>query len=139
MKYKFFDHTADAKFQAYGQTVEEVFANAGLAMFSLIVDTTEVKPAFEEELKVEGSDLKALLYNFLEELLFLLDTKGFLLNDIVRIKIDKQEQYTLTALARGDLHLDQYSIIGEVKAVTYNQMEITEAEGTFTAQVVVDL
>jgi SHS2 domain-containing protein len=139
MKYKFFEHTADAKFQAYGATLEEAFANAGLAMYSIVVDTEQVKPAFEEQIRVDGSDLNALLYNFLEELLFLFDTKGFLLKEIAKITIEKQEQYVLTAVARGDLHLDQYAITGEVKAVTYNEMEVTESEGTFTVQVVVDL
>ena len=41
-KYKFFEHTADAKFQAYGKSVEEAFSNAALAMFSVITDTSKI-------------------------------------------------------------------------------------------------
>jgi SHS2 domain-containing protein len=139
MKYKFLEHTADAKFQAYGKSLEEAFSNAGLAMFSVMVDSDQVKPAFDEEINVEGEDLKALLYNFLEELLFIYDTKGFILKEIKTIHVSKTEKYTLAAVASGDLHLDQYVITGEVKAVTYSEMNITEENGVFTVQVVVDL
>ena len=35
-KFKYLEHTADAKFQAFGRTLEEAFANAVLATASLI-------------------------------------------------------------------------------------------------------
>ncbi|MEM4268096.1 MAG: archease [Candidatus Woesearchaeota archaeon] len=140
MKYKFLPHTADAKFQAFGETLEEAFANAALAMFSVMTDTEKVRPMYEEEIFVEGRDTKSLLYAFLEELLFLLDTKKFLLNKIKEIRISQEnDSLLLKAVATGDIDLQEYEVHGEVKAVTYNDMEIYEAEGKFTIQVVVDL
>ena len=132
MKYKFLEHTADAKFQAFGKTLEEKFANAALAMFSIMVDTKKVKPLIEKKINIKGEDKKSLLYNFLEELLFLLDTKSFLLNKVKKIKI---ENNSLKAIVVGDFVKEEYQLLGEVKAVTYNDMEITN---TFV-QVVVDL
>ena len=41
-KYEYLEHTADIKFLAYGETVEEVFENAALAMFNVIIDTEKV-------------------------------------------------------------------------------------------------
>lgn len=132
MKYKFLEHTADAKFQAFGKTLEEKFSNAALAMFSIMVDTKKVKPLIEKKINIKGEDKKSLLYNFLEELLFLLDTKLFLLNKVKKIKI---ENNSLKAIVVGDSVKEEYKLSGEVKAVTYNDMEITN---TFV-QVVVDL
>ena len=43
-KFEFLDHTADAKFRAYGNTLEESFRNAGIALSSLVTDVTKVKP-----------------------------------------------------------------------------------------------
>jgi SHS2 domain-containing protein len=139
MKYKFLPHTADAKFEAFGKNLEEAFSHAALAMYSILVDSEMVKPAFEEAILVNGTDSKSLLYNFLEELLFLFETKGFLLRDIKTITITPGETYTLQATAQGDLHLDQYVITGEVKAVTYSEMDISETDGMFRVQVVLDL
>ncbi len=36
-KYEFLYHIADAKFRAYGSTMEEAFENAALAMFNVMI------------------------------------------------------------------------------------------------------
>jgi len=135
-KYEFFEHTADVKFKAYGRDLEEAFSNAALAMSSVITEYVKVKTESEERIEVEGTDKKSLLYNFLEEILFLLDTKGFLLNSIKEIKI---EGLKLEAVLVGDTDIDNYGIEGEVKAVTYNEMEIVEEKSKCAVQVVVDI
>jgi SHS2 domain-containing protein len=137
-KYKFLEHTADAKFQAYGNNMGEAFSNAALAMFSVITDTKKIKKKIKKEIKVKGTDLKSLLYNFLEELLFLLDTNSFLLNKIEKISIKKMEgKYSLNATIAGD-KADNYETSGDIKAVTYNEMEIKENDKVMV-QVVLDL
>ncbi len=132
-KFEFLEHTGDTKFKAFGKNLEECFSNAALAMFSIMVDYTKVKPKVEHKIKVKGSDLKSLLYNWLEELLFLVDAKGFLLNKIKSIKIDKKK-FTLEATVVGD-KADDYETIEWVKAPTYNDMEINDNY----VQVVLDL
>lgn len=134
MKYKFLEHTADAKFQAFGKNLEEAFSNAALAMFSIMIDPSKVKAKIKREITVDGIDKKSLLYKFLEEILFLLDTEGFLLNKVEKLKIEKNK---LSTVLVGDRISDNYKLSGDVKAVTYNDMEIHEKP--FMVQVVVDL
>ena len=135
-EYEFFEHTGDAKFRAYGSTLEERFKNAALAMFSLIVDTKDIKPSEEKEIEVEGNDIKQLLYNWLEELLFLLDADCFFLNNIKSIEItQKGRAYALKAVVAGDTFKEDYLVYGSVKAVTYAEMEIRDNY----IQVVVDI
>lgn len=134
MKYKFLKHTADAKFQAFGKTLEESFANAALAMFSVMTDE-KIKPKIKKLIHVKGIDQKQLLYNFLEEFLFLLDTEFLLLSKIEDIKIKENE---LNAIAYFD-KADKYKTHGDVKAVTYQQMEIKKEKDKFMVQVVVDV
>ena len=43
-KYKFFDHTADVLFEAYGKTLSELFTNAALALQEIQVDIKTVSP-----------------------------------------------------------------------------------------------
>jgi len=129
MDYEFIEHVADAKFRAYGKTLEEKFINAALAMTSLI--TEGVKPKIRNDFSVEGTDTESLLYNFLEELLFLFDSEGFALSAVDKIKI---EGNTLSCEVLGDA-AEKYETHGDVKAVTYNDMEITDEY----LQVVVDL
>jgi len=42
-KYRILPHTADAKFQAFGASLEEAFANAALATASLMWDWGKAK------------------------------------------------------------------------------------------------
>ncbi len=139
-KYKFLEHTADAKFQAFGKNMEEAFGNAALAMFSIITDTKKIKEKMKKGIAAEGHDLKSLLYNFLEELLFLIDTEHYLLNHVEDIKMHKKDgKYFVEAIAVGDRYSDQYEAHGDIKAVTYNEMEIKEENGKVMVQVVLDL
>lgn len=133
-KYKFLEHTADAKYQAYGKTLEEAFSNAAIAMFSIFSEPEKVKAKIKKTIEVRGKDKKALLYNFLEEFLFLLDSEGFLLHEINKIKITGDK---IKAEVVGEKINESHKLHGEVKAVTYNNMIIDEEKNM--VQVVVDL
>lgn len=138
-RYRFLDHTADAKFQAFGRTLEKAFANASLATVSLMWNWRKVKKNKKQEFKVEGNDLMQLLCAFLEEIIYLYETKSFLLGAVESLKIEKREnRYFLQTILQGDEYSEQYPIHGDVKAITYNEMEI-EHDGRFMVQVVVDI
>ena len=138
-RYRFLEHTADAKFQAFGETLEEAFGNAALATAFLMWDWQEIHPEVEYEVELKGKDLKQLLSNFLEEIIYLLDSRSFLLKSPENIKINKEESvYRLKALFRGDNYSEKYKIYGDVKAITYNEMEI-QSNDRFMIQVVVDV
>ncbi len=138
-KFEFFDHTADAEFRAYGKTLEEAFSNAAFAMYSIITDD-KIEPKITKSITVQGSDFEALLYNFLEEFLFLLDADFFLLSEIESIKINRiNKEYMLSALIKGDNNTEKYTTDTHVKAVTYNEMIVKEEKGNCMVQVVLDL
>ena len=138
-KYKFFHHTADAKFQAFGRTLEETFGHAALALSSLMWDWEKVEKNIERSVLVEGKDLEQLLLNFLEEILYLLDTQNFLLGSVGAISLKREgDAWKLSALFVGDTLADSYEIFGDVKAVTYNEMIVNDTV-PFMVQVVVDM
>jgi SHS2 domain-containing protein len=138
-KFRYLDHTADAKFQAYGRTLEEAFSNAALATISLMWDPAEVEARLSQPIDVKGRDLEQLLVHFLGEIIYLLETRSFLAaaaDDVIIEKADKG--FRLRAFFRGDDRPARYSIFGEVKAVTYNEMRI-ELGCPITVQVVLDI
>lgn len=138
-RYRFLRHTADAKFQAFGTTLEEAFINAALATASLMWDWEKIEKKIEHRVQVSGKDLKQLLNSFLEEIIYLLDSKMFLLSSPENLRIEnKGSLYVLKALFKGDKYSDKYKIHGDVKAITYNEMEIEE-NAHFMVQVVVDV
>lgn len=138
-KFTFFHHTADAKFQAYGKTLQEAFSHSALALTHIMTDTEKVSPKIKNEIKLSSLKLESLLYDFLEQLVILLDTDGFILSRVSKMKISKKKQvYSLSATILGD-NADSYDVHSYVKAITYNDMFIKETQGLVTIQVVPDL
>jgi SHS2 domain-containing protein len=143
-KYIFFEKTADAKFQAFGPTLEEAFKNAQEAMISIMFSPQEIVDyefdRGDREINVEGANYESLLYNFLEETIFLLSAESFI-GLVTRINIREVEgTYRLKALIEGtqSINLESHN---EVKAVTYNEMFVKydDARQEYVVQVVVDL
>jgi SHS2 domain-containing protein len=138
-EYRFLEHTADAKFQAFGQSLEEAFTNAAYAMVSLMWDREKIERKVRLPIKLEGRDLEQLLVNFLEEILYLLDSRMFFLHGVEGIKIRRDRNlYKLEGLFIGDDSAGQYEPFGDVKAITYDEMEI-HSNDLFIVQVVVDV
>ncbi len=139
-KYEFLEHTADAKFRAYGKSLEEAFSNAAEAMASIIFEEGKVEPKLNKAIQAEGEDLKSLLVKFLGEFIYLLDAEGFALSRVASLTINKKKEgYVLQAVAKGDRYSEKYEILGDVKAVTYAEMQIKEEKDHCWVQVVVDI
>lgn len=138
MKFKFLNHTADFKFQAFGNNLEKCFENSAYALKEVITKD-KIKPLIKKTIKAEGKDYESLIYNFLEEFLYLLDTENFLLGRIKKIKINKEKgKFELSADISGD-NVKKYKTITDIKAITYNDMFIKEEKGKYICQVVVDV
>jgi SHS2 domain-containing protein len=135
-KFKFLEHTADIKFQAYGKNLNEVFENSAYAMLNVLSES-KIKSKIKKNIHVKGRDLENLLYNFLEELLFLFDSENFILSKIRKIKIDKKN-FKLKAEITGDKS-SNYKINLGIKAVTYNEMFVKKMKDKWVSQVVIDV
>ncbi len=132
-KFEFLEHTADMKFQAFGKTLDEAFENSARAMFSIMF-SGKVEKKIKKKIKTEGKDNESLLYNFLEELLFLIDTQDFFMADC-KVKIKGNE---LEAELTGD-SVKNYETNIDIKAVTYNEMFVKQEGKKWVCQVVVDV
>ena len=135
-KFKFLEHTADIKFQAYGKNLNEVFENSAYAMLNVLSES-KIKSKIKKNIHVKGRDLENLLYNFIEELLFLFDSENFILSKIRKIKIDKKN-FKLKAEITGDKS-SNYKINLGIKAVTYNEMFVKKMKDKWVSQVVIDV
>ena len=154
-KYDYFDVTADIGFYAYGKSIEEAYENAGLAMFNVITDISKVKKEESREFEIVSEDLVSLLYDYLEELLFLQDTEFLFLQDTeflffsdFKVNIEKivddessnLENYKLTCFACGEeIDWNVHSPKSEVKAITFHKMCVKEDNGVFKLRAILDL
>jgi len=132
--FKFIEHTADIKFQAFGSSLEEAFKNSGFAVSKIILNK-KLKGNIKKRIKVKGKNNERLLYNFLEELLVLFDSENFLITNIKNIKIKNEN---LIAEVMG-VNAGKYKMDNHIKSVTYNEMFVKREKNRWIIQVVVDV
>ncbi|MDW8076057.1 MAG: archease [Nitrososphaerota archaeon] len=127
---RFLEHMSDVYVEAYGQTMEDAFKEAGLAVFDIISDTKDVKPEVKKEVYAEGFDMYSLLYNWLEQLLLLFELEGFLASDIEVHAIEKSDDaFRIRATVTGEKFNPSRHKHGiGIKSVTYALMEILEGD-----------
>jgi SHS2 domain-containing protein len=143
MPYRFRDDIAiaDAAFEAWGGSREELFTAAADALLNVMVeDPAVVRPDQIQEVRLESGDLEMLLFDFLNELIFLKDALRLLLR-VASIAIAREgETFTLQATLRGET-VDRLreSLHADVKAVTMHRFRVEERDGAWRAEVVLDI
>ncbi len=138
------DHTADIAVAATGDTLEAVFAATadGLAA-AMCTDVPDAGDRFS--LSVTAESHEALLFEYLDELIYLRDVRGELpvdnrvdsIDETTAENGDNAETWTLDASARG-VPLDAITA-REVKAVTYSEMRLEPIDDGWEAYVVFDV
>jgi SHS2 domain-containing protein len=132
-----FDHTADLGLRIRAADVNSLFAEAGRALLSVIVsDPDSVEPREELTLHVAGRDIEYLFVDWLDELLFLFESKHFLAL-VFETVIDDTG---LSATVRGETcDLARHALAHEVKAVTYHGLAVKQAPDGWRAEVILDI
>ena len=130
------EHTSDVGIAARGKTLADLFAQVANALCAILYEGP-LAPDLERAVWVSGNSREELLVNWLQEILFHLETGPFLTREV---HIDQLSDTHLRAtlagvsLAGSGIRLDH-----EVKAATYHQLSITETRGTWKATVYLDL
>lgn len=107
--------------RAYGETLEECFANAAFSLFDQTVDLSDIGTGEEVTIRVGGIDDEDRLYSFLAEMLFIEDCDNLILKEF-DVSFDGDD---VVCTARGEtLDRSRHRIRSEVKAVTYHMMEV---------------
>ncbi|MEA3200870.1 MAG: protein archease [Thermoplasmata archaeon] len=120
----YFDHTADVGIHAWGETLEEAFAEAAVALVAYMVETADAKPVGEARLEVEAETRDRLLYRFLDEVLDLLQTRLYV---VTRARVRFEGATRLVADVEGEAYdAARHGHVHEVKAITFHDLHVSE-------------
>jgi len=137
MNFEFLDHPADIGFRARGSTPEHLFENCAHALIAIILDPAEIHGGEHMILTAEGSDRESLLVNWLNEVLYYVDTKRLAFESFA-VEFPSPEQ--VRAIARFEMRDPlRHPVRLSVKAVTYHQLRVSSVEGEWIAEVYVDV
>jgi len=140
--YRHLPHTADVVVEAWGCSLEEAFEQAALGVFEVMTDTSRVRAVEERRIEAAGYDLKELLYDWIEKLLYHFDTEQLLFSKFSVDEIGEAGEggYRLRARAWGEPYdPGRHESRTLVKAVTYHMMDIERSDGQVKVRFVVDI
>jgi SHS2 domain-containing protein len=128
---------ADLLVEAAGETLGEAFANLALGMFNAMTPIGDIAEEEEFVVEAQGDDLESLLFNFMDEFLYLNDVE-FLVPRRMEVSVD-EKSFHAEALCVGErFSRDTHETGIAVKAVTYHMMEIKHVDGGYRVRMVFD-
>ncbi len=141
--YEFLDHPADVGFRAHGRTLAALFANAARAMVACGWELEPVRVRRAVPVRAEGHDRESLLYNWLSEILSLMEVENWVFREfrVAQVKLARRgASAEVRGVGRGE-RFDPARHRGRtyVKAVTYHQLAVKKLPEGWQATVYLDV
>ena len=134
--FELIEHTADIGIKAYGDDIEQSFANAAKALFSLIAEIDDVEEVVYRDIELTAADEESLLVEWLNELIYLFDTENIIFK---RFDITELSNRKLKARSYGErVDISRHKLKIGVKAATYHMLKIEKNNG-YRVQVLFDV
>ena len=130
-------HTADIGLQAWGETLSQLFREAADGLTEVLVGRLPAAGRETRQLELSAASWEELLVSWLNEVLFLFDTRGFL---PARFEILALEPFRLRARLHGERYdSERYPLEHQVKAATYHQLQIEQRRNLWQTTIYLDL
>jgi len=121
-RFQLIEHTADVGLVAYGETLAKAFANAAYGLFSIIAELKTVKETETRQLELSEEDPEALLFEWLNSLIYLFDVEMILFK---RFEITDFDGCRLRAVCYGEKYdPSRHQLKTGVKAATYHMLKV---------------
>ncbi len=140
--FEYLEHTADIKFRAYGKSLDEMLANAALALIGAMTDTSKVQVKETWKVELSAPEIEQLAYAWLSEVVFLFETESAVFSSF-GVKVTKDGggdgEWRLLATIGGErIDLKRHAFDNEVKAVTLHEFAVKKND-VWCVQTVLDV
>src|SRR5689334_18473036 len=98
-RFEFLEHPSDVGILAHGENRREALIALSQGLANIIVDPSAVACSDEREFRIQGIDAPAQVINWLNEILFFLDTEGLLLT---QFEVDAWTENEIRGRGRGE-------------------------------------
>lgn len=139
MAFEVFEHTADIGLRVTATSLEQLFAEAGRAVASLIIENPEaIELRQRVAIELEAEDAQGLFVDWLRELIYRFETEHLLLREFsIRVSDGNRG---LRAECQGEpadwsRHLPDH----ELKAVTYHRLRVAQTATGWEAEMIFDI
>lgn len=136
MSFQPISHTADIGFEVKGKTLPELFSESAKALTGCLIEISGKNFTQILNIRLKADSPEELLVRWLEEILFLFETKSF-----VGLTFDVTvDQNQLQAVVKGrEWEEEREFLKTQIKAVTFHGLEIKKTSQGYVARVILDV
>src|SRR3989338_2941321 len=117
--------TADVAVEVQAKTLNQLFTDAGMAVAEQSANPKTLKPKIKKEIKLKETNLEKLLFNFIEELIFIKDSECRVFNKFKVVVKQGKKECALSAVVYGDtINQKTKELHTDVKAITLHLFEV---------------
>jgi SHS2 domain-containing protein len=133
-----FDHTADLGLRIRAGDLNSLFAEAALALTSILVeDPTSVQPARRVEIDLPADAVEFQMFDWLNSILGMFEHDRLL---VAKCEVQISPIGVLTAAVEcEEFDPSRHELSHEVKAITYHDLRVEETNDGWLAEVIVDI
>lgn len=135
---EFIEHTADIGIRIRSESLEGLFKEAAFGLLNIMFSFKRSDYPLEEEIliKVEAEDMEELLVTWLNEILYLFESKGYAFRNV---EISELSATGLKAKLEC-FKVAREEIVCYIKAATYHNLSLRRADdGSFEAVIIFDI
>jgi SHS2 domain-containing protein len=139
-RFEFVAHTADIAVRLCATTLDGLFELATAAFTEALTDRAGVRARDTERVTLEAGELDLLLVDLLHELLYLFDTRQFLVSES-RARVEPHAGgWRVAAELRGEPRAaGRHAVKVLIKAATYHGLAIERTARGYEATIVFDI
>ena len=141
LSFKYLDHTADLGIEVSAPSLEALFSECALALSDTLSDVVLLRAGETRRLQVEAPDRELLAVEWLQELLFLFDTEGWLACKAeVKLEYPQTGGIVLRSVVEGErFDPERHPVRTLLKAVTYHDLRVWREGDSWQARIIFDV
>jgi protein archease len=117
------DVSADIGMELWAATREDLFAAAAWVLFHFMTDIRKVQPAIKVSLKLDRIENGDLMVNWLNELIYLHETRNML---FMEFEVSFTDQHLLAVIAGEKMDVLKHTQYALIKAATYHDLLVRD-------------
>ncbi|CAJ0573290.1 unnamed protein product, partial [Mesorhabditis spiculigera] len=140
-RYEYLDHPADIQLHSWGPRLEEALEAVMMAMYGYMTDLEKVDEVYQYYFRGQGHDLHTMIFSVMEEVLCVFQSEPFFIAKRFEVTAFDREKFTIEARGYGEsFDMERkHTQEGDIKAITYSNMQVLEQPERTDLYVIVDI
>ncbi|KWT86062.1 archease [Candidatus Magnetominusculus xianensis] len=131
------DVSGDLGIKVLAANLEDVFSTAAIGLYSLTTGIDSIEPLTTVQVNVTEDSVERLLVAWLNELIYLLDTNGFIGKQVTLMSLD--DRHISAEIIGESFNPEKHDSGFLIKAATYHKLRLDKSDPGWSAEIIFDI